>query len=265
MAGFPPDLYAGTAEYYDRFRPRYPLGMIGDLVARIGSGGVLVDLACGTGQVALPMAPHYDSVLAVDLEPDMVAVGSAAGRRAGIANVRWQVGRAEELEIAPGSVQAVTIANAFHRLDRPLVAARAKSWLRPGGSLVVLGYGDPPDRPRRKEPWQEVVAEVVRRWIGPPSPAVVRALSGPPHRVVLDEAGYKTERREWSMPRRWTLDELVGLTFSVSTTSKRQLGDRADAFEADLRSALLACDEAGEYHEELRYFAIVGTTRPRED
>jgi SAM-dependent methyltransferase len=261
MTDFPPDLYAGTAEYYDRFRPRYPAVMIAALVERVGVGGLLVDLACGTGQIALPMASHFADVLAVDLEPDMVEVGSAAARRAGIANLRWHLGRAEELAIEPGTVHVVTIANAFHRLDRPLLAAKARSWLRPGGRLVVLGYGDPPDRPRRKERWQKVMAEVVRSWTGPPSAAVVRALSGPPHGVVLEEAGYATERLEWSMPRRWTLDELIGLTFSVSTTSKRQLGERADAFEAHLRSALLACDEAGEYDEELRYFAIVGTPR----
>ena len=263
MSDFPPDLYAGTAEYYEHFRPRYPAVMIADLVERVGAGGLLVDLACGTGQVALPVAPHYDDVLAVDLEPDMVEVGSAAARRAGITNVRWQLGRAEELAIDPGTVHVVTIANAFHRLDRPLLAARAKSWLRPGGSLVVLGYGDPPDRPRRKERWQEVMAEVVREWTDPPSAAVVRALSGPLHGVVLEEAGYATERLEWTVPRRWTVDELVGLTYSVSTTSKRQLGERADTFETQLRSALLACDPAGVYDEELHYFAIVGADPAR--
>jgi hypothetical protein len=153
----------------------------------------------------------------------------------------------------------LTIANAFHRLDRPLLAEKGKAWLRPGGCFVVMGYGDPPNAPRPKARWQEVRAEVVEKWTGPPSEAVGRAMSGPLHGELLASAGYETEQLEWTMPRRWTLDELVGLTFSISTSSRRQLGERADAFEADFRASLLNVDPSGEYAEELRFFAILAT------
>lgn len=257
MSEFAPDLFAGTADYYESFRPRYPDVMLVDLLERVGSVGSLVDIACGTGQIAVPLARHVDRVLAVDLEPDMIEVGRAVADKAGIANITWQVGRAEDLDIAAHSVDLLTIGNAFHRLDRELIAARAKQWLRPGGALVVMGYGTHPNSSEPKPPWQGIISRVTRTWTGPLSEAAKRALAAPFHEEMLTSAGFAIEQHDWTMPRRWTLDELVGLTFSISVSSKRVLGDRADAFEAELRSALLGYDESGEYDEELRFFAII--------
>lgn len=61
--------------------------MLAELRERVGRSGTLLDLAYGPGQITLPMAPYFDRVLAVDLEPDMVDVGRAAAERAGLANI----------------------------------------------------------------------------------------------------------------------------------------------------------------------------------
>jgi hypothetical protein len=55
---FAVDLYQGNPEYYDRYPLPYPEAMIEDLIARTGVSGQgrLLDLACGTGQLALPRA-----------------------------------------------------------------------------------------------------------------------------------------------------------------------------------------------------------------
>lgn len=257
MSEFAPDLFAGTADYYERFRPRYPDVMLSDLLARVGRVCTLVDIACGTGQIAVPLARRVDRVLAVDLEPDMIGVGRAVADKAGLSNISWQVGKAEDLSIAAHSVDLLTIGNAFHRLDRELIGAKAKEWLSPAGALVVMGYGIHPNSTEPKAPWQEIMSRVARKWTGPPSEAVRRALAGPAHDEFLASAGFAIEQLGWTTPRRWTLDELVGLTFSISVSSKRVLGDMADAFEAELRSELLGYDDSGEYDEELRYFAII--------
>src|SRR5580658_3572814 len=54
-------LYQGTAEYYDRYRLPYPAAMIEDMVARTGVSGQgrLLDLACGTGQLAFPLRRSF--------------------------------------------------------------------------------------------------------------------------------------------------------------------------------------------------------------
>jgi hypothetical protein len=61
---FRSDLYAGAAEYYERYRPSYPPQLLARLVEKVGvSGhGRLLDLACGTGQVAFGLCSHFEQV-----------------------------------------------------------------------------------------------------------------------------------------------------------------------------------------------------------
>ncbi|KND25664.1 class I SAM-dependent methyltransferase [Streptomyces acidiscabies] len=72
-ASFRPDLYRGTAGYYDRFRLAYPDTMLTDLIRRTSPSGHgrLLDLACGTGQLAFPLRAGFAEVWAVDAEADM--------------------------------------------------------------------------------------------------------------------------------------------------------------------------------------------------
>ncbi|MGW4985237.1 hypothetical protein ACWERA_55830, partial [Streptomyces mirabilis] len=72
---FEPDLYRGTAGYYDRFRLPYPDAMIADLVRRAApsGNGRLLDLACGTGQLAFPLRGLFADVWCVDAEPGTTA------------------------------------------------------------------------------------------------------------------------------------------------------------------------------------------------
>ncbi|HWA87864.1 MAG TPA: class I SAM-dependent methyltransferase, partial [Opitutus sp.] len=128
---FPANAFAGTADYYLRYRTPYPDALVLDLVkrARVTGGGWLLDLACGPGRATLPLARSFAKVWANDLEPEMIAVGKAAAARNGVANVQWFTGRAEELAAPDGAFELVTIGAAFHRLDQPRVAALARRWL----------------------------------------------------------------------------------------------------------------------------------------
>jgi ubiquinone/menaquinone biosynthesis C-methylase UbiE len=85
---FRPDLYRGTAEYYDKFRVPYPQALINDLSERIVLSGssTLLDLACGPGTVAFALRDRFTQVVAVDQEPDMIAVARA---KADPASAAW--------------------------------------------------------------------------------------------------------------------------------------------------------------------------------
>ena len=159
------DPYAGTAEAYARYRVPYPAELLDDLRHRasVTGQGRLLDLACGPGRVALPLAPYFSEVWAVDQEPEMVKVGSTRAQRQGLSNIRWMVGRAEELVASPGSFDLVTIGEAFHRLDQQLIAERAMKWLALGRGLATLGCFSVM---QGREPWHDILRAVVRRWRG---------------------------------------------------------------------------------------------------
>ena len=82
---FAADLFRGSAGYYDRYRLPYPEAMLADLVLRaeVSQRGRLLDLACGTGQLAFPLRRWFSEVWAVDQEPDMVELVRAKADRRG--------------------------------------------------------------------------------------------------------------------------------------------------------------------------------------
>jgi len=123
---FAADLYRGTAVYYDRYRLPYPEATLIDLVLRAGVSkrGRLLDLACGTGQLAFPLRWWFCEVWPVDQEPDMVDLVRAKAAAVGAGNIRPLVSSAETLHADPGYFELAVIGNAFHRLDRDLVAGR---------------------------------------------------------------------------------------------------------------------------------------------
>jgi ubiquinone/menaquinone biosynthesis C-methylase UbiE len=115
---FPEDAFAGTAAYYAKYRVPYPRVLTGDLLKRAGvtGKGRLLDLACGPGRIALSIAFSFRDVWAIDLEPEMINVGREEARKRGIGDIRWMVGRAEEMKAETGSFELITIGEAFHRL-----------------------------------------------------------------------------------------------------------------------------------------------------
>jgi SAM-dependent methyltransferase len=246
---YPVDAFAGTAQYYARYRVPYPEELVSDLRMRAGVTGVgrLLDLASGPGRVALPLAPFFREVWALDLEPEMIEAGREEAGRRGVTNVRWLVGRAEEVEAPVGAFELITIGDAFHRLDRWLIARRALEWLAPGRCVATMGCdgvfeGD--------EQWQALGAAVLGRWgvASPGSGQRVASQPSHPNEAIFRAVGFDDAASyQFSIPYVWTLDAIVGNLYSTSVASKRALGDKAADFEADLRRTLLAYDARGEY------------------
>ena len=254
-----PDAFAGVAEDYVRYRLPYPAPMIAAMLdeARLPAAGArAIDLACGTGRVALAIAPRCAEVLAADLEPAMVEAGRREASRLGISAVSWSVGRAEDVEAPAGAFQLVTAGDAFHRLDRPRISALAYRWLAPGGALATLGSegfldGD--------APWRRVLAGVVRDFVGEPA----RRLGAPnapleeeiaDQEAVIRAAGFSpVVSRDFPAAHEWRLPDLLGNLRSTSVLSRAALGDRHAAFEAALSAALLAYDRSGRYAETVRF------------
>jgi SAM-dependent methyltransferase len=240
---YSPDLYRGTAQYYDRFRLSYPDALIADLVRRTGASGAgrLLDLACGTGQLAFALRSSFASVWAVDQEPDMVEVVRAKAA-AGGGRVLPVVSSAEELDAPTGHFSLVVIGNAFHRLPRELVARRVHGWLRPGGHLALCWSSGTQAGPLD---WQVAFGAVLRRWQetlggGDRVPANWdQPRRERPDAAVLSGAGFELGgRSEFLVEHGWTLPELTGYARTLSVLPAAALAEHAAAFDDSLSAEL---------------------------
>ena len=209
-------LFRGTAGYYDRYRLPYPDAMVGDLArrARVSGRGRLLDLACGTGQLAFALRRWFGGVWAVDSEPDMVDLvrGKAAG--AGAGDVRPIVSSAETLHAEPRYFELAVVGNAFHRLDRDAVASRLLGWLRPGGHLALCWSATPWTG---GQDWQRALEATLDRWrttLGAQQRIPAgweQARQRRPDARVLSDAGFELAGQHgFTVGHRWSLAKSPG-------------------------------------------------------
>ncbi len=126
--------FARGADAYEASRPSYPAEAVACIVGRAGlaPGRRVLDLAAGTGKLTRLLVPTGADVVAV--EP-VDAMGEVL--RSACPGVEVLDGTAEAIPLADASVDAVTVAQAFHWFDPPVALAEMARVLRPGGTLVL--------------------------------------------------------------------------------------------------------------------------------
>jgi ubiquinone/menaquinone biosynthesis C-methylase UbiE len=127
--------FDNNAGAYEAARPSYPAEAVAYIVGHggIGPGRRVLDLAAGTGKLTRLLVPTGAEVVAI--EP-------VAGMRdqlvAQSPDVEVHDGTAEALPLADGSVDAITVAQAFHWFDAPVALAEMRRVLRPRGHLFLV-------------------------------------------------------------------------------------------------------------------------------
>jgi 2-polyprenyl-3-methyl-5-hydroxy-6-metoxy-1,4-benzoquinol methylase len=102
-------------------------------------GGPLLDLACGTGRMAIQMAALGYAVVGVDLVPEMIALARQKAAAAGVA-VEWVVADARAFRLDRPFPFIFMLENVFQflltRADQEAMLARVREHLRPAGRFL---------------------------------------------------------------------------------------------------------------------------------
>jgi SAM-dependent methyltransferase len=143
---------------YERGRPGYPPEAVAELVGvlAIGPGATVLDLAAGSGKLTRQLLPAAARLVAVEPSPAMRDRLAAAAP-----GVRVLEGTAEAIPLPDGSLDAVTVGQAFHWFDGPRAVAELHRVLRPGGRVGLLwNVRD------ESVPWMARITAIVDRHAG---------------------------------------------------------------------------------------------------
>jgi ubiquinone/menaquinone biosynthesis C-methylase UbiE len=127
---------------YHRFAKKMVWGVGPELVAAcgIGPGQRVLDVAAGTGNVAIRAAEAGADVVASDLTPECLAAGEREAREQGV-EVEWVVADAQALPFADGEFDVVTSSfGAMFAPDHQSVAAELLRVCRPGGTIGMANF-----------------------------------------------------------------------------------------------------------------------------
>jgi SAM-dependent methyltransferase len=118
------------------------------LAGRIGvePGMKVLDLGCGDGTTALPMAKLGADVTGIDIASNLVEAGNRRAAEAGLTNCRFQEGDASNLEGIPDTTfdLVVSIFGAMFA-PRPFEAAQEMVRVTRRGGRIVMGNWIPND------------------------------------------------------------------------------------------------------------------------
>ena len=107
-------------------------------------GMVVADIGAGTGYLARRMAPAVmpgGKVLAVDVQPEMLALLQAMVRQTGLTQIEPSLGTEADVKLPASSVDLAVMVDVYHELAFPHeVLTSVIRALKPGGMLVFVEY-----------------------------------------------------------------------------------------------------------------------------
>ena len=191
----------------------------------------------------------------MDIDPDMITTARQAGEIAGI-DVDWRVGTSFDLAADLAPLDLVTIARAFHWMDRAATLERLDKLIAPGGAVALVntelhdagvrwhaafeelrkGHGRFDDfyHWRKSDGWEEHESVLLRSQFSDVARISVFELKTTP------------------------IEEVVARALSFSANSPSALGEQGRiAYENAVRDTMLSISPAGTFPEIVESIATI--------
>jgi SAM-dependent methyltransferase len=152
-----------VADVYERARPGYPPEAVSWIAERLDlrPGRTVLDLGAGTGKLTRALLETGARVIAVEpgdamrAELERAALGAEALR-----------GSAEDIPLPDGSVDAITVGQAFHWFRHDVAIPELHRVLRTGGGIALIWNSRDPD-----EPVHRAIGALIAPFVPPDRPA----------------------------------------------------------------------------------------------
>ncbi|HCA87792.1 MAG TPA: SAM-dependent methyltransferase [Streptomyces sp.] len=255
-----------VAEYYARFRRGYPDQVLDTLQEffALTTDDTVLDLGCGTGQLAIPLASRVRSVIGMDPEPDMLRHARASAVDRKIDNVIWVLGADHDisalgtlLEGRP-SLAMTVVGQALHWMRHDELFKELLPLFRAGGGIAVLSNGTPL--------WLQdtVWSRALRRCLERRFDTELTATCGTAEQdrlryaQALEDVGFSDVRSTTvSYTDELTFDQLIGGLYSAIPADQLPAVSERSAFADRIRAAL---PHNQPFTEQVQVSAVIGRT-----
>ena len=209
-----------------RHRPPYPEAVFKMLQRRLVAPRKILDAGAGTGALARNMTAFAERIDAVEPSAAMIAEGrdlpAGSDQR-----IRWIAGRVEDAPLDP-PYGLITCGASLHWMDPSLVLPRFRESLAAGAYLAIV------DNENVHGPYRKAVWAITDRY------AVTAQHPETPNAVAAVHASglfrIEGEERTAPMPFEQSVEEHIAFLHSTSVLTLAQLGERAAAFDAEVRA-----------------------------
>ncbi|MCK4608849.1 MAG: methyltransferase domain-containing protein, partial [Gammaproteobacteria bacterium] len=154
--------------------------------------------------------------------------------------IKWVQGYAEDISIEDyKNFNLVTIANAFHWMDQPIVISKILRLLDSQGYLVLVrSYADITSN---ASDWQKALNDILESWVGEERKATVGSKYEQINWVEMLNAFPFSSVLTHEIPetRIWSIEDLLGFYFTVSFCSEEKLGEYVEDYKKNVEKTLL--------------------------
>jgi len=256
------ELYRGTHEYYAKYRPGIPEEVMNVIVMHFGikPSDRVLDIGCGTGQVALAMEGKCREMVCLDPDPKMLEQAKRA-TKGSKTKLIWLNCAAEDLKKTRekmGSFKVATICRAFHWIDQGQVLKDLNGLIDKNGGIAIFGDGS---FWTGKEEWKQAVKKVVQKYLGEERRAKDKTFQQPSERwedIIARSCFSFIEVRQLSVTRTWNVKSIIGCLLSSSFARPDYFGDQLSSFKRDVRKTLLSLNLEGVFQENAVWSIILG-------
>ncbi len=231
------DHFSRQAPDYARYRPNYPEALFSWLADRSPGHALAWDVGCGNGQAAVPLAGHFDQVVASDLSAAQIAQARAHPR------VAYRVAPCDTSGLADAGCDLVTVAQAIHWFDFDKFYTEARRVLKPGGLLAAWTYTLLRGDARIDAAIEGFYADRLTPWWPPQRRWVEQGYAGMPFPFAVLSAPTFEIRRQWMLA---DLVNYVATWSAVQRCIAATGKDPTDDLHARLRPLWGAPDERRE-------------------
>jgi SAM-dependent methyltransferase len=129
------DHFSGHSDDYATYRPSYPPTLAAYLAEFAPANKLALECGCGSGQLTVLLAEHFDRVIATDASAKQIENAEARP------NIDYRAAPAEQTGLDNSSADLITVAQAVHWFDLDAFYAEVRRVARPGAALVLITYG----------------------------------------------------------------------------------------------------------------------------